>query len=149
MKDDYEIELVSSAVIDIKRSRDIISIIFLLPTNIKLTLEVTCFLRIFNHVGVLSVCSEDILHPSSSFKTKWYRPLTWVKSGSTMFDVTLDEFRNEIILKEVSNVERIRNDLIIFLENGYRIEVICDATKYDDEAHINNYKFTMNNDGVI
>lgn len=149
MKDNYEKELVCSTVIDIKRNHDIISIIFMLPTNIKLTLEITCLVRIFDSGGVLLICSEDLLHPSPSFKTRWHRPSTWLKSGSTMFDVTLDEFKKEIILKKVSKIEIIKNDVILFLENDYRIEVICDATKYDDKAHRDNYKFTINNDGNI
>lgn len=145
MQDNYENVLVNSKIIDMKRSNDLIKILFLSPDKIQMQLEATCFVRMYDCSGLLSVCSLDLLHRSPNSKKKWYKRYNWTKIGSTIFDDALIEYIKNIYSLKVSKVILEGKDLRIFFEKGNYIEMVADATKYNNEIQRQNYKLIFLN----
>ena len=83
----------------------------------------------------LLISSDDIFVPGKNYKKRFLRKFKWDIPGNTLFDDRLEIFTNEISNKKVKDVAIKGKDLLVDLEDGYRIEVLANTFTPDSEIY--------------
>lgn len=146
MKKYYEEIMLDAKIIKINRICDLICFTFLLPTGEKIHLHVTCYIRIYDCNGLLSVCSSNLSNRSQTFHKKWYKKYDWSQVGATVFDDALKESIKDLFSAKVLKFMFVNDDIKIILDNHMHIDVLNNVTKYDDENYYENYRLFSDDD---
>lgn len=72
----------------------------------------------------LLISSNDIFLPSKQYKKKLFRKFKWDIPGNTLFDDQLMVFEKEVINKNLLSVHVLGKDLILELDDNYKIEIL-------------------------
>ena len=72
----------------------------------------------------LLISSNDIFLPSKQYKKKLFRKFKWDIPGNTLFDDQLMVFEKEVINKSLLSVHVLGKDLILELDDNYKIEIL-------------------------
>lgn len=72
----------------------------------------------------LLISSNDIFLPSKQYKKKLFRKFKWDIPGNTLFDDQLMVFEKEVINKNLLSVHVLGKDLILGLDDNYKIEIL-------------------------
>lgn len=137
IKKHYISLLKESEITDIKRICDLICFTFKTTENKKIFLHVQCFLRIYDNVNRLVICTQNMLDQSPTLKKKKFN---WSETGTTVFDDAVKEFQAQMFSTKVFSVDFHHNDLEILFYNEMRMNVLITSTIYDDDKYSENYR---------
>lgn len=140
MKNIFEKLLINSKVVELNRICDLIRFVFQTENGDKIYVHLQCYLRIFDSMKSLVVCTQNLYNRSPNFRKKWYKKYDWTETGSTVFDDSINEHKYQLFESKVCDIKSDNGDLKFEFENGMRIDVLVYVTKYDDKDYCENYR---------
>ena len=129
--------MVGSQIIDIARILDLVLITFKLNNNKSMYFHIQCFIRIFDDNNLV-ICTQDLLRRSSTLGKN--KKFDWAKTGNTLFDDTLAEYKEKLLSTYVKDISFQNKDIRINFENGMLMEVFVHITESDDPKFSENYR---------
>lgn len=137
MKEDFFANLIGSKIVDVNRTCDLVMFTFELANGRKIFFHIQCFIRIFD-ANKLIVCTQDMLRRSVTLKTR--QKFDWAKTGGTLYDDTISEYKEKLFSTCVKSFSFHNQDLIIFFANDMRLEILIHITESDDPRYSENYR---------
>lgn len=142
----YKGLLKGTRVNDINRTCDMVYFDFISENGQKFYLHAQCFIRIYDRDDLI-ICSQDMFRRSAKLK-KWQR-FNWAKTGRTLFDDTVSEYKEKLCSVRITSAEiNDRKDVTLRLENDICIELLTQITTSDDPVYSENYRFLCEDEEV-
>ena len=129
--------MAGSKIVDIHRVCDLVIFKFKLTNEKYLFFHIQCFIRIFDGEKLV-ICTQDMFHRSSNLK-KW-KKFDWSKTGNTLFDDTLTEYKGKLLSSFVEEVLFKNKDVRIVFENKMIMEILAHITEAEDPRFSENYR---------
>jgi len=140
IKNDFNKLMVGSKLIEIKRYCDLICLTFRLSAGKELDIHAQCFLRVFYSDNTLIICSHDMLYSSPRYKFKKYERFNWTVVGSTLFDDSVDDYKDKLFSTEILYAKFEDKDIRIGFKNDMRMDIFVNGTKNQDSKYVENYR---------
>ena len=84
-----------------------------------------------------------------SAKLKKWQRFNWAKTGRTLFDDTVSEYKEKLCSVRITSAEiNDRKDVMLRLENDICIELLTQITTSDDPVYSENYRFLCEDEEV-
>ena len=97
--------------------------------------HIQCWMRIFDCNGDLIICSNDFYHSTEEQLESEY------DYSKTLFAVSLRDHKDKILSTTIKDLMFDNHDIKIIFENGMRMDIFRNVSKYDDMNYAEDYRF--------